>query len=152
LTYAYETRKQVLCPRVDRAARRLRLHVVRHPKLDLRPGVLGIPEPLPSLPVALPESVDWALLPGIAFDQEGYRLGHGAGYYDRLLPELRLDAVCWALCLDCQLVPRLPTEPHDMPLDGISSPGSTVRGARSTHKRPPVPPAGTIQRSRESRR
>jgi 5-formyltetrahydrofolate cyclo-ligase len=150
LSYAYDSRKQVLCPRVDRARRRLQLHVVRDPTIDLRPGVLGIPEPHPSLPVALPESIDWALVPGIAFDLEGYRLGRGAGYYDRLVPELRPDAVCWALCLDCQLVPRLPTEPHDMPLDGVSSPRSTVRGARWTNKPLMAPPTGTIPASRES--
>jgi 5-formyltetrahydrofolate cyclo-ligase len=131
-TYAYDARKQVLCPRVDRAARQLRLYALRDPKNELRPGVLGIPEPRGDLPEVPPESVDWALVPGLAFDERGYRLGRGAGHYDRLLPRLRRDAVCWALCLSCQLVPLLPIEPHDMPLDGISSPVRTVRGARST--------------------
>ncbi len=70
------------------------------------------------------------LVPGLAFDEQGYRLGRGAGHYDRLLPRLRSDAVCWALCLSCQLLSRLPIEPHDRPLNGVSAPGRTVLGAR----------------------
>ena len=66
-------------------------------------------------------------IPGVAFDERGYRLGRGAGHYDRLLPAMRADAVCWAFCLSCQLVPRLPIEPHDVPLDGITTPDRTVR-------------------------
>ena len=38
------------------------------------------------------------------------------------------DCACWALCLSCQLVPRLPVEPHDVPLDGVASPDRTIRG------------------------
>lgn len=70
------------------------------------------------------------LVPGLAFDEQGYRLGRGAGHYDRLLPRLRPDTVCWSLCLSCQLIPRLPIEPHDRPLNGVSAPGRTVLGAR----------------------
>src|SRR5262245_52998758 len=83
---AYQAGKRVVCPRVDRSARRLRLHRVEDPGRDLRPGVLGIPEPSPVLPEVAPESVDWVLVPGLAFDERGYRLGRGAGHYDRLLP------------------------------------------------------------------
>jgi 5-formyltetrahydrofolate cyclo-ligase len=135
---AYDAGKRVLCPRVDRPTRQLRLHPVRDPGSDLRPGVLGIPEPRPDLPEVPPEAVDWALVPGLAFDELGYRLGRGAGHYDRLLPRMRPDAVCWALCLSCQLVPRLPIEPHDRPVDGVSSPDRTIRGARGliAHPRP----------------
>ena len=56
------------------------------------------------------------LVPGLAFDARGYRLGRGAGHYDRLLPTLRPDAPRWALALDCQLVEGLPIEPHDVPI------------------------------------
>jgi 5-formyltetrahydrofolate cyclo-ligase len=127
---AYVLKKRVLCPRVDRVGRRLRLYAVSDPASELEPGALSIPEPKPGLPEIAPELVDWALVPGLAFDEQGYRLGRGAGYYDRLIPRLRGDATCWAVCLSCQLVAELPREPHDAPLDGITSPDKVVRGRR----------------------
>ena len=78
--------KRVLCPRVDRVGRRLRLYVVDDPARDLSPGMLGIPEPRPTCPEADPSSVDWALVPGLAFDASGYRLGRGAGLHDPCSP------------------------------------------------------------------
>ncbi len=127
---AYMEGKRVISPRVDRAARELRLHQVEDPRTELHPGTLGIPEPRRDLPEVLPESIDWVLVPGLAFDDRGYRLGRGAGHYDRLMPRLRPDALCWAVCLSCQLVRHLPIEPHDMPLDGVCTPDRTIRGVR----------------------
>jgi 5-formyltetrahydrofolate cyclo-ligase len=127
----YAMKKIVLCPRVDGRGRRLSLHRVADPAADLEPGVLGIPEPRSGLPEIAADAVDWALVPGLAFDERGYRLGRGAGYYDRLLPLLRPDATCWALCLSCQLVRELPVEAHDAPLNGVSTPGRDVRGIRN---------------------
>ena len=127
---AYQSRKTVLCPRVDRHARRLSIHRIADRSSELVPGILDIPEPRPGLPEVSPATVDWALVPGLAFDERGFRLGRGAGYYDRLLPALRPDATCWSICLECQLVRELPTEPHDAPLDGISTPDRDVRGLR----------------------
>ena len=114
--------KQVACPRVDRAERRLRLFQITDPGTDLGPGTLGIPEPLNHCPEIDPGAVDWVLVPGLAFDLDGHRLGRGAGYYDRLLPRLRPDVVRWALAFDCQIVERLPAEPHDVSIDGIATP------------------------------
>jgi 5-formyltetrahydrofolate cyclo-ligase len=130
LACAFDMGKRVLCPRVDRVGRQLRLHMLSHPETELKPGVLGIPEPQADLPEVPPELVDWVLAPGLGFDERGYRLGRGAGHYDRLLARLRPDAVCWALSLGCQLVPQLPVEPHDMPLDGITAPDRVIRGPR----------------------
>jgi 5-formyltetrahydrofolate cyclo-ligase len=130
LALAYQSGKRVICPRVDRAAKQLRLHRIDDPQRELKPGILGIPEPRADLPEVPHESIDWVLVPGLAFDELGYRLGRGAGHYDRLLPRLRPDAVCWALCLSCQLLPGLPIEPHDRPLNGVSAPGRTVLGVR----------------------
>jgi 5-formyltetrahydrofolate cyclo-ligase len=128
LSMAYQAGKRVILPRVDRSERRLRLHPVSDPEHELAPGVLGILEPQAGLSEVSPYSVDWALVPGVAFDDRGYRLGRGAGHYDRLLPQMRSDCVCWALCLTCQLVPCLPVEPHDVPVDGVTSPDRTIRG------------------------
>jgi 5-formyltetrahydrofolate cyclo-ligase len=129
-SHAYAMNKRVVCPRVDRATRSLRLFEVSHPTTDLHPGALGIPEPSEHLPEVQPAAIDWALVPGLAFDCRGFRLGRGAGYYDRLIPMFRSDAICWAVCLSCQLVSELPVEPHDQPLDGITAPETAVRGLR----------------------
>lgn len=117
----------LVCPRVDRQSKSLRLFQVRDPSTDLVAGTLGIPEPRKGCPEIAPEEVDWALVPGLAFDDRGHRLGRGAGHYDRLLPKLRPEVLRWSLCLDCQWVSALPDEPHDARLDGIASPSRLVR-------------------------
>lgn len=124
--------RALACPRVDRPSRRLVLHRVDDPSADFRPGVRGIPEPRDACPVVPPEAIDWALVPGLAFDARGFRLGRGAGHYDRLLPLLRPDAPRWALALDPQWVDDLPVEPHDQPLDGV------LGVSRAVGPRPPA--------------
>lgn len=118
--------RRLLCPRVDRRTKTLRLYEVRDPAADLVPGVLGIPEPRLDLPEVPPTEVDWVLVPGLAFDPLGYRLGRGAGHYDKLMPRLRPDAPRWALCFDEQWVEAVPVEPHDARLDGVVSSSMTV--------------------------
>lgn len=111
--------KTVVCPRVDRQERRLRLFQLENFERDLLPGPFGIPEPKPGTLEIRPEQIDWALIPGIAFNAQGYRLGRGAGYYDRLLPLLKQNAPRLAMVLDPQWVDELPTEPHDQPVHGV---------------------------------
>lgn len=142
LAMAYAAGKRVVLPRVDPAERRLRLHAVADPSCDLSPGVLRIPEPRAGLPEILPDAIDWALVPGVAFDERGYRLGRGAGHYDRLLPRMRPDCPCWAVALGCQIVTGLPIEPHDVPVDGVVAPDRMIRGlGRSASHCPPDAPS-----------
>jgi 5-formyltetrahydrofolate cyclo-ligase len=129
---SYAMGKSVCCPRVDRSSRALRLHRVTDPADELCPGIRGIPEPRADLVEVKPGELDWVLVPGLAFDRRGFRLGRGAGHYDRLLPLLRPDTPCWSLCLSCQVVEELPVEPHDAPLDGFFYPGQVVWGCRRT--------------------
>lgn len=83
----------------------------------LRPGPLGIPEPGEALPRVPPEEIGLALVPGVAFDRSGYRLGRGGGYYDRFLPGLR--GVRAGLCYGAFLLPVLPRTAFDVPTDCI---------------------------------
>jgi 5-formyltetrahydrofolate cyclo-ligase len=128
--------KRLICPRVDRAGRRLRLYHIEDLEADLKRGTLGIPEPKPVCREVSPEAVDWALVPGLGFDARGDRLGRGAGHYDRLLPTLRAETPRWAVAFDCQFVEALPVAPHDMPLDGLALPGKRLsfpRSAKTQH-------------------
>lgn len=84
---------------------------------DLKPGSYGIAEPTGKLFTDY-TAVDIAVIPGVAFDLSGHRLGHGKGYYDKLLPKLS-TAVKAGICFPFQLVEEVPTEPFDIPMDII---------------------------------
>lgn len=75
-------------------------------------NAFGVAEPIASELVA-PAEVEFAIIPGMAFDPLGHRLGRGKGYYDRLLP-LLLRAHTVGVGYACQLVAAIPTEPHDI--------------------------------------
>jgi 5-formyltetrahydrofolate cyclo-ligase len=112
--------KRLILPRVDRPSKTLHLFEVNDLDRDLQPGHRGIPEPSAAASRVDPLAIDWVLVPGLAFNSECYRLGRGAGHYDKLLPTLRSDTPRWALILDTQWVEDLPIEPHDQPLDGVA--------------------------------
>lgn len=78
-------------------------------------GYAGIPEPVADEPVAT-DPTALVLMPGLAFDPEGHRIGYGGGFYDRFL-EQEPDHPTVALCYDFQLLPKLETEEHDIPVD-----------------------------------
>ncbi|WP_375220777.1 5-formyltetrahydrofolate cyclo-ligase [Symbiobacterium thermophilum] len=112
--------KRLLLPRVERAERGLRLHRWDGTPEQLVRGAYGIPEPRPDLPQEDPRAVDLVVVPGVAFDRRGRRLGYGGGYYDRLLP-LLAGAAAIGLGYGFQLVERLPAEAHDVPLDALAT-------------------------------
>ena len=117
---------RLVFPRVDRPARRLVLCEWAATGVLPKSSPGKIPEPDASAREVAPEEIDWALIPGLAFDARGFRLGRGGGYYDRLLPLLRPAAQTWALILDPQWVDRVPVADHDWPIRGILSPGRQI--------------------------
>lgn len=78
-------------------------------------GYKGIPEPESDEIVDDPEAL--VLMPGLAFDREGHRMGYGGGFYDRFLAAQPHPTI--ALCYDFQLVDSLPVEAHDLPVDVV---------------------------------
>jgi len=66
-----------------------------------------------------PEELDLVMVPGVAFDHRGARMGHGKGYYDKLLKRARADAPLVALAFECQLFPDIPVGSHDVFMDLI---------------------------------
>lgn len=98
----------------------------------------GIEEPPPDSPEVAPEALDLVIVPALAFDECGYRLGYGGGYYDRFLPRLRPDCVTVGLMLDALVVTALPAEPHDVPVQIVVTETRTIRRAGTTAPtRPP---------------
>jgi 5-formyltetrahydrofolate cyclo-ligase len=97
---------------------------------DLFPGAFGVREPTPDLARAVaPDALDLILVPGVAFTGDGARLGRGGGFYDRLLASLPAHTCKMGVCFDSQLLPELPVEPHDCPVDFIAT-ESGLRRAR----------------------
>lgn len=80
-------------------------------------GYAGIPEPIADGPVADDETA-LVLMPGMAFDPEGHRIGYGGGFYDKFLAK-EPDHPTLALCYDFQVLPRLETEEFDIPVDTV---------------------------------
>ena len=77
-----------------------------------------------------PGVVDVAVVPGVAFDPRGGRLGAGGGHYDRLLAELAATTTRVGTAFDCQLVPRIPREAHDQPVHLVVTERSVHRPPR----------------------
>ncbi len=117
----------------DARARGLRVSlpvVVRDSPLEFReafgqggdqalvPGIWGILEPTESSPVVDPRSLDLILVPALAVDPRGYRLGYGKGHYDRTLP-LAENATRVAVVFDFQLIAEVPDYDHDVPVDQV---------------------------------
>ncbi len=107
------------------------LCISRITSLDqLQAGHYGIREPLPEH-IRLSDSslLDLVLVPGVAFDASGNRIGFGAGYYDRFLKRLRPDAVKAALAYSFQVVEHVPFDEYDIPADYIVTENNTINCA-----------------------
>jgi 5-formyltetrahydrofolate cyclo-ligase len=128
LTVALSAAKKVALPLFVAETRTYEVRQILDPKLDLQVGHFGIREPrshcapLPSL------RLDLILVPGVAFDSHGRRLGRGKGYYDQLLKGLR--GMTCGVAFDQQIVAEIPVEPHDVRLDCILTPTRWIKANR----------------------
>ena len=115
--------KRVAVPWVDgRALRLFDLASIG----ELAPAPFGLLEPPPDLRAdasreVAPAEVDLFVVPGVAFDLDGGRLGHGRGYYDGLLAQARGETPFVAAAFECQLIDRVPMTPRDVPIDAIAT-------------------------------
>ena len=118
LKRAAQDGKAVMLPRITPPPRRLQLYAVPDLERDLVPGVWNIPEPDPEKCEAVSlDAVDFALVPALAADREGFRLGYGAGYFDGLLTGRKARPFCVTALPAAFIVERLPSEAHDVGVD-----------------------------------
>jgi len=106
--------KRVALPRVK--GKQLELFEIANFDRDVSPGAWGIPEPEGGMPAKL-KDIGLVVVPGAAFDEQGNRIGYGAGFYDKLLPLYTGKTV--ALAFELQIVPEAPADSHDIPMQKI---------------------------------
>ena len=112
--------KVLVLPRVVREPRSLALYAVADLGADLVPGVWNIEEPDPGRcrPVALSD-IDFALVPALSCDEQGVRLGYGAGYFDRLLAGAGTRTFRVVALPEALVRGSVPREAHDVPVDAL---------------------------------
>lgn len=112
--------KTVVVPVIDKRHRHLSLSRIRDYDQELTITTHGILEPRPKFYDFIPlNDVDLMVLPGLAFDVSGHRLGYGAGYYDRLLRVGEERPLLLALAFEAQMVDAIPVGDHDIRMDKI---------------------------------
>lgn len=111
--------KRIVLPETDTAVKRIVPRAIANLNADLKIGVYGIREPKAHCAIITPTEIDLVIVPGRAFDERCYRLGRGAGYYDRFLKLLRSDAVTIGVAFEFQVFPNLPTASHDVPVSYV---------------------------------
>jgi len=124
---------KVSVPLTQVQERRLLPYAIIDLNRDLVPGYCSIPEPLHTLPLVDPASIEVVVTPGSVFDAQGGRLGYGGGYYDRFLHTAAPQALRIGLAFDLQVVEAVPLESHDEQLDYLITETRTIKFGR---KRP----------------
>ncbi|MFO8191535.1 MAG: 5-formyltetrahydrofolate cyclo-ligase [Bacillota bacterium] len=129
---AIEEGKATLAPKAKPKSRELVPSRILNWGEDLASGIYGIPEPkeekLRSYP---PDAIDLLIVPGVAFDHNGNRLGYGGGYYDRFFPLLKSKVPLVALAFEIQIVPSVPVESWDRAVDLIITESKVINAFRA---------------------
>ena len=121
--------KRVLLPRVNRASKHLDIYKVQDLHQDVAPGAWGIREPVVERCIKedAPGTVDFILLPGVAFTREGARLGYGGGFYDKLLAQMPRRPALVAGAFALQVVQEIPLDSTDRSVEWLVTEVETIR-------------------------
>jgi 5-formyltetrahydrofolate cyclo-ligase len=119
--------KTCALPYFDSATQSYSARRVQNLAADIAIGKFGVREPASSCPEIPPEKFDLILVPGMAFDWNGNRLGRGQGFYDRLLA--KTSGVKCGVGYDFQLIGKIPAEPHDAKVNFVVTPARCVKTA-----------------------
>lgn len=130
LDLGLRTGKLIALPRYNSSQGVYEAAQIQNMAEDLIPGRFGVREPSPNCPALPLNQLDLTLVPGIAFDSSGRRLGRGKGFYDRLLPGT--TGMTLGLAFDWQESDALPVEPHDVELDAVLTPTRWLKSRLAT--------------------
>jgi len=117
INYALGKQKSITVPTVDLAKHQLILSKIKHYD-ELVPSTYGIKEPQ-QLRIINPDQVELFILPGVAFDEQGIRLGYGGGYFDRLLTTKNGSQELIGIAYELQIQKELPFTHHDISVDTV---------------------------------
>jgi len=127
ITYCLDYKKIIVLPAFDAQKFRIRLFKIDNIEKDLKPGSRGMLEPDTARCKPVPvECLDIAIIPGIAFDEKGGRIGSGEGYYDRFIPKLPITTRKVSIAFEDQIIPQVPMESHDKHVDIIITNERTI--------------------------
>src|SRR5581483_3277806 len=121
-------KKVVGLPRFDPATGHYSAGRIQNVQWDLKRGKFSIRETADHCAAVPLTQFDLVLVPGVAFDFRGYRLGRGRGFYDRLLAEVN-SRTC-GVAFNEQIISQVPAEAHDVPMDYILTPGRWIAAMR----------------------
>jgi 5-formyltetrahydrofolate cyclo-ligase len=126
--WALRNGKRLIVPVIYKASNSLVFSELKSPGEELGRGTHGIPEPKPEFlrPVPLGQA-DVVIVPGVAWDNEGFRVGYGGGYYDRSINALRTHVLKVGLAYEFQLVPKIPRSFYDRCVDIVLTERRSIR-------------------------
>lgn len=123
----FDYNKIVVFPVFDTKRYEIKLMKVDNIDTDLKPGPRGVPEPdADRCKIVHISSINIAIIPGIAFDEKGERIGSGRGRYDRFIPRLPVTTRKIALAFEDQIIQQVPVESHDSHVDIIITEKRTI--------------------------
>lgn len=109
----WQDRKKVLAPQISWEGRQMIPVEIRDLDEDVASGQYGVREPIRGMPIPI-EFIDLVIVPGLAFDPYGNRLGRGRGFYDRFLANPKFKGVACGFALEQQITDSIPSGPHDV--------------------------------------
>jgi len=124
---ALDQGKKVYVPLVDWKRRRLNISEIPSLDIEFEEKCFGIREPgLSHVKIVSPKVLDFVLVPGVAFDRKGGRIGYGAGYYDKFLREVSGHVVPIGVAYEFQMLDRVPQTKFDVPVEKILTEKKTI--------------------------
>lgn len=126
IEHALKQRKTIYVPKIESKEKGMEIFKITKFE-DLKKGYFGILEPTEGCTNGKSSDIDLILMPGVAFDRHGGRIGYGAGFYDRFLSSMKKKVDKIALAYKFQVLDEVPMEDKDVRIDGIITEEGIIR-------------------------